>query len=289
MRIFTRFYPVILNPNTRCPMTPVIEHPSVAFKNVISHFLFLRSEDGDTQFSDRFIPDGHTALVMNFKGIIHTNINGKRDLLPPAFIVPPAIRSLIIEGVPPIDSMVVIFKTTAFSKIFSQRMDQMNSMHFKPAGIVITNDQYGFIGSACEKTERINRFEKVLSQHLHYDHYVPDTIDGIYERIHNSGGNLPVGSIPVQYGMNERTFRRRFRKRVGICAKSLSRIIRVNKVWEYMLHGHAVDFFDVICKFGFHDQSHLIRDFREIVGETPRSFFLRDHQQARMISGRDCE
>ena len=270
-------------------MTPVIEYPSGSFKNVISHFLFLRSEEGDTHFSDRFIPDGHTALVINFSGIIHTNINGKRDLLPPAFIVPPAIRSLIVEGVPPIDSMVVIFKTTAFSKVFSQRMDLMNTRHFTPAGIIITTEQQGFIGSSGGNKERISRFETVLSYHLHFNHYLPDTIDNIYETIHHSGGSLPVGSIPMQYGMNERTFRRLFRQRVGISAKSLSRIIRVSKLWEYMLHGCAVDFFDVICKFGFHDQSHLIRDFREIVGETPRSFFRRDHRQARMISGRNCE
>lgn len=84
----------------------------------------------------------------------------------------------------------------------------------------------------------------------------------------------PAKHIAGKAAITERAVQMRFKKYVGYSPKELLRYLRFKQVVAYLmpLQGKEVDWYDVIVQFGYHDQSHLIRDFRYYTGGTPTQF-----------------
>ena len=68
-----------------------------------------------------------------------------------------------------------------------------------------------------------------------------------------------------------RTIQRSFKDYVGLSPKWLIRKYRLHQALE-LLERQDVSFLDMVDWLGYTDQSHLIRDFKEIVGVTPSKY-----------------
>jgi len=97
-------------------------------------------------------------------------------------------------------------------------------------------------------------------------------IDDIYDRILEDGVSTPLSRIVQGFDISERTLQRKFLRRIGITPKKLMRIIRINEVWEKVKNGDAIDYQDIIFEGNYFDQTHFIKDFKAITGETPDYF-----------------
>jgi AraC-like DNA-binding protein len=74
-------------------------------------------------------------------------------------------------------------------------------------------------------------------------------------------------------GYSERQLRRVFLDLFGLNPKEFSRVLRMNAVLQ-TLNG-SLDWADSAVRHGYHDQSHLIHDFRSLTGSTPEKFVSR--------------
>lgn len=79
-----------------------------------------------------------------------------------------------------------------------------------------------------------------------------------------------------------------FEQRVGLPVQAHARIVRFLSTRAYLDRHPAVPWGDVVFRFGYVDQSHLIRDFQRYYGEPPSVFRAQQHE-ARLITlvGRD--
>ena len=59
---------------------------------------------------------------------------------------------------------------------------------------------------------------------------------------------------------------------VGVGPKWIVRRSRVQDAAERVARGETVDWAGIAQELGYHDQAHLIRDFREQVGSTPAAY-----------------
>jgi AraC-like DNA-binding protein len=84
----------------------------------------------------------------------------------------------------------------------------------------------------------------------------------------------PAKVIAEKAAITERAVQMRFKKYVGYSPKELLRYLRFKQVVAHLMaeRGKAVNWFDLIVQFGYHDQSHLIRDFKFYTGGTPTQF-----------------
>ncbi|MCP4747549.1 MAG: AraC family transcriptional regulator [Desulfobacteraceae bacterium] len=89
----------------------------------------------------------------------------------------------------------------------------------------------------------------------------------------STGGKIPIKQISVEVGWSRQHFTRKCLNYTGLAPKFLNRIIRLKKIlnkaekfssWSQL----SVD-------MGFHDQSHMINDFKGMTGLTPIQFFSR--------------
>jgi len=84
----------------------------------------------------------------------------------------------------------------------------------------------------------------------------------------------PVRAIAQDSDLSERTVQLRFKKYLGYSPKELVRFLRFKQVIQSIQQQQSsqVDWYALVEQFGYHDQSHLIKDFKQYLGMTPRKF-----------------
>lgn len=80
-----------------------------------------------------------------------------------------------------------------------------------------------------------------------------------------------VSDVAGALGVSERNLRRVFREVVGMSPKEFSRLERFHLALREARTGAAMDWARVAAATGYYDQAHLIAEFHDIVGATPRT------------------
>ncbi|HEY0179186.1 MAG TPA: helix-turn-helix domain-containing protein, partial [Dokdonella sp.] len=81
-----------------------------------------------------------------------------------------------------------------------------------------------------------------------------------------------AGGLIAASGYSARHFGTLFRSQVGVGPKRFARLRRFRAALAHVRHGEAVDWARVAADCGFHDQPHLVREFREFAGTTPARY-----------------
>jgi methylphosphotriester-DNA--protein-cysteine methyltransferase len=81
-------------------------------------------------------------------------------------------------------------------------------------------------------------------------------------------GALTVSEMAAHCGLGARQLERRFRARVGLPPKALARVLRFQAVLEAAGRGGQA-WVSLALDHGYFDQPHLVRDFRQLGGDSP--------------------
>ena len=87
------------------------------------------------------------------------------------------------------------------------------------------------------------------------------------------GDEVRVETVAEQLGVTARHLRRAFTEHVGIGPKDFVRTVRLQRAVR--MAERSKDWGRISVDAGYYDQSHLIADFRELVGLTPGAFLKR--------------
>lgn len=84
-----------------------------------------------------------------------------------------------------------------------------------------------------------------------------------------------VDQVQRTFGISHRALRDWAHRAVGMSVKRLLRIQRLHRAVEFARTNRARSWSEVAAYTGYADQSHCIRDFQELLGETPAEFLAR--------------
>lgn len=124
--------------------------------------------------------------------------------------------------------------------------------------------------ASCDLASTVERFEAAIVQRLRSAnastfreelvvHAMRTLDDGVGE----------VASAARDIGLSDRHLRRLFRDDLGMTPKHYARIARLRRV---LVRGPSSSWARLALETGFHDQSHLIREFRDLLQVTPSTF-----------------
>jgi AraC-like DNA-binding protein len=100
----------------------------------------------------------------------------------------------------------------------------------------------------------------------------PDLSETASRLIATRGGQLRIGELAHKLGVTRRQLERQSRRDLGISPKMLARITRFRRAAAMLSHGRVRSGADLAAAGGYVDQAHLIREFQEFAGTTPRMF-----------------
>lgn len=88
-----------------------------------------------------------------------------------------------------------------------------------------------------------------------------------------AGGALRVEALAAELGCSRRYLDGGFREQVGVSPKLLARILRFQRAVGLM--GTGPGWSEIALTCGYYDQAHMIRDFNQFAGASPREFARR--------------
>lgn len=92
----------------------------------------------------------------------------------------------------------------------------------------------------------------------------------IVQDILSSGGREKISALAEKNAVSKKKLERIFSEKMGISPKSFSSLVRYQKLWQDMCFSADFDIFEAVVKYGFTDQSHLLKDFRKYHSMTPK-------------------
>ncbi len=86
-----------------------------------------------------------------------------------------------------------------------------------------------------------------------------------------------VRDLCARLGVSRQALARSFREHVGVSPKTLGRVLRLQRALRLLARGAAGNrarWADLALDAGYYDQSHLVAEFKELVGLTPGAYLI---------------
>jgi AraC-like DNA-binding protein len=131
------------------------------------------------------------------------------------------------------------------------------------------------LADAKDARDRHSTAQQLLAANLSDQPATTPEIHYALTRLRATKGSANIEAIAAEVGWSRRHLSARFREAVGLPPKALARLIRIEHAAQRVRAGEPLA--DIAYEGGYADQSHLNRDFRELVGCTPTQFpFVQD-------------
>jgi AraC-like DNA-binding protein len=129
--------------------------------------------------------------------------------------------------------------------------------------VAVTADDYDSAVSSVED----HLIEKLLTA----------TVDGnkiqtAAKMLHLHKGQFRVAELAECCNLSSRQLQRQFKDVVGVSPKALARAIRFEEIRRRLMFDPDQSLIDLAYEFGYTDQAHFIRDFRDLADRTPGEF-----------------
>ncbi|WP_373493520.1 helix-turn-helix domain-containing protein [Aquiflexum sp.] len=128
--------------------------------------------------------------------------------------------------------------------------------------------------SGADLSKKVELIEQFLKNHLNRVHekFKNTKLDSVLEFIFQSEGLVAVPELAKKLGRSKRSLETDFKRKIGLSPKLFCRIVRFHAVYNHLNEASESDFFGIVLKFGYSDQSHFIKDFVEFTGFTPKKY-----------------
>lgn len=272
--------------------------PAIALRRLVRCYWSL-SGDADTAFGDPepALPDGSPELIFNRADpFLAVGEHGTRAAQPRAMLVGQITAPFAVVPTGAIDLVAVRFEpagasllcdhlasiTNAWCDVQSLTAGQVGPalQHLYDAlptrrrldtPRVTETDGHATWTDAQVTDVRLAMLNDALMALMAVRPAIDPDVDTAVRAILDSHGTLSLDALASSLGRSMRHLQRRFATHVGISPKQLARIRRFQRVFGAW-RDDPRSLSRVAAECGYHDQPHLIRDFRDFAGRAPAAF-----------------
>jgi len=124
------------------------------------------------------------------------------------------------------------------------------------------------LGEASDWDTRFDIAERFIAGRLAEANALSPEIAWAYRTVIASGGRTRISALAGEIGWSRKHLAMKFTDAIGIGPKTLSRIVRFNRALS-LSKQQDDDWAGIAADCGYADQAHLVREFRQLAGETP--------------------
>lgn len=126
--------------------------------------------------------------------------------------------------------------------------------------------------AATSPQDTLQRLNEFLLRRLHHAP-APDPLAGFaIAAFHNDPTRARVAPVQSASGCTPAQFIRRFEQAVGLTPKRYARVLRFGQLLPQLQRCGPRDWAQIAAGAGYFDQSHLIREFRQLAGLVPGAY-----------------
>ena len=189
---------------------------------------------------------------------------------PRSFVVGELTRFILLQPTGPVDTMGVRFRPGG-------------AYRFLPFPVGLLTDSFVSTGNIWGRDgEYLEEAVLTARSHQHRQHAVETFLlrrlvdseprrrfDAAIGEVLRSRGQLRVNQIAAAIGCSPRQLEREFRAGAGLPPKALARVIRFQNLLRLAGEDELRQWASVALDCGYADQPHMVREFRELTGQSP--------------------
>ena len=248
--------------------------PAISLSMYIKHYWFLEMEACEA-VGERVIPTGYAELTFHFAD--HLLKRKLTDEMQPGIIIcgqktdffdvlpTGKISMLSVQFYP---HSAGLFFDLPINELANETLD-LNDIIGTPAREL--EEQLYDLPTLEEKVKRIESF--LLFRLSRKTEYSWNRISHNIKLINQSNGMITTDQLASEACLSRKQHERIFKQMVGLSPKQFLKVIR----FQYALYAHQQQpnesLTELAYRCGYYDQSHMINDFRELSGITPKQYF----------------
>jgi AraC-like DNA-binding protein len=256
------------------------KHPVDArLAKVLGHFYTIRTPLNMEPSLYHLSPSLEMMVVFNFGTPVRFSFGEKKideRTIHHIGLIGPLRQMMNYELTGGVDLLVLPFIYNGFYRLFSLAVDGFN---FEDETAVLKYvgklenlwKQLSLITDTKKRIAEITAY--LLASILENDEASLGLLEGV-PAIHNPIIN-PVKAIATKEAVSERSIQLRFKKYTGYSPKELVRFLRFKELLTDLFQSanpQKINWMDLVMRYGYHDQSHLIKDFKYFTGVSPKKF-----------------
>ena len=231
----------------------------------------LHEQDFQQEF-DYIIPDGTTDAIFMLNGNYLRDDEKRNDkhLVEYCSLVPAFQKAVKVYQKPLTSCLVVRFKPNAIQEITGHSLADLDKPTY-PLQELMPELADLAMNEALKKSppsviiEKINTWLEGKSSHTTENHIVSAFISETVRR----KGQIIIQDFCESFGMHKSTLEKNFKHATGLTPKQYANLIRFNySLNEILFSGKSLT--EAGYEMGYFDQSHMIKDFKKVIGISPR-------------------
>lgn len=254
----------------------IIRKPAGILANVIDYYWILENPGNLKVHRETVYPQGSLQMIFYF-GQLFTQENhlGVKSGLPPACLCGLTDRysNILVSG--GFGLLGVVFRPHAAESVLRFPANELFRLN------IPVSEGFGMDGKRLEESvfnaknhhQRIEKLDQFFLSRYQENGDYRNRIARCVRMMNISPANLSQKKIAESACLSQRQFERVFSEMVGTTPKQYHRISRLNfsiKLGELRKYDNLTK---LALDSGFYDQAHLINEFQEMTGHTPRNFF----------------
>jgi len=223
-----------------------------------------------------YLPDGNTQIIIVKNGSYERIFpDGRIETVNGAVIIPQRTSAVRIIHESGTRLFGIRFKPFGLRCVINVRLCEMNGLSCPLEKYFGKEDVKKILESSAlaDLNRKLIGVQKILTNHFNALPVKTKIIDIIGHININHGSSIP--ELAKKFSMSTSSLEKLFSSYVGISAKNYMKIIRLNKSVRY--YKKQSKYYPNLTATGieaeFYDQSHFIKDFKQISGITPGQYF----------------
>lgn len=181
---------------------------------------------------------------------------------------------LTILGI--VDVFTIHFQPAGFHHLFGTPMCELTDASYDADGVIGAHSTVlrQRLSAVATFEERILIAEEYLLARVRAGGDL-DQVAREANRLFASNGTCTVTTMAARAELTERQLERRFLAQVGVSPKLYSRVVRFSAALDSKLSSPETSWTDIAHDLCYHDQMHMVHDFRDLAGDSPTRFLGR--------------
>ena len=250
-------------------------------KKVIHSIWMIRMEKEKLQEGYYFFPDNHAEIIVSLKGSFQRSIVGGRKttkVLPgESILTRTRNRGMVLSGNDDIRLLIIKLQPQylgLFSCESAYRFKEEIQTFSLPSEYK-WDWKHAIVNNQPEELAEI--FEQYSEELQHQGKKQIDRlIDETIMLIKHNKGEIKIKELYELFGVCKSTLEQKFNKEIGLSPKEFCKIEKLNHFLKnYEEFKSEMSLTQLTFKSGYYDQSHLIKDFKYYVDDSPKRFLTK--------------
>jgi AraC-like DNA-binding protein len=224
----------------------------------------------------KIIPDGCIEMTFNFGDKIKKYISENDFILNPnAVVMGQRTKSYCILPVGNVNTFAICFYPIGFVSFVNTPLESLVDKETPIAELFEQNEANELeqkINQATGTQHRIEIVETFLLKKLNEKATITNIVKSTVDTLLKTNGSTSINMILKDDISKRRQLERHFKKQIGISPKQLGKVIRLQATLHMLLNQKSETLTSIAYEREYFDQNHFIKDFKELVGITPKEF-----------------